>query len=293
MPRNGSGPTDKLSREQIADRLDEAAGLLEAQQANRFRVRAYRQAAETVRSLDEAPGEILARDGFEGLTDLPGIGERLARAIDEMISTGRWMQLERMRGEAEPEQLFQALPGVGPETARALHDHLEVDTLEALEIASHDGRLEKVPGIGPRRAAALRAALSAMLARRRRRGTEDHEEPSVALLLEVDADYRAKAADGDLRRIAPRRFNPTGAAWLPVMHVDRDGWEMTALYSNTALAHELGRTHDWVVIYFSRAAGPEHQRTVVTETRGPLEGRRVVRGREGDCRAHYFGNGSG
>jgi hypothetical protein len=66
---------------------------------------------------------------------------------------------------------------------------------------------------------------------------------------------------------------------------------MTALFSNTALAHELGRTHDWVVIYFGRDGGPEHQRTVVTETRGPLEGRRVVRGREGECREHYFKDG--
>jgi DNA polymerase (family X) len=290
MASDGSDRHDKLSRAQIADRLDEAAALLEAQEANRFRIRAYHQAAETVRTLDEPPGVILERDGFKGLTDLPAIGERIARAIDEMISTGRWMQLERMRGDAEPEHMFQSLPGIGPELARAIHDHLEVDTLEALEIAAHDGRLEKVPGIGPRRAAALRAALAAMLARRSRQGRNDHEEPPVALFLEVDAAYRAKAEAGSLRRIAPRRFNPEGEAWLPVMHVDRDGWEMTALFSNTALAHRLDRTQDWVVIYFSRAGGPEQQRTVVTETRGPLEGRRVVRGREGDCRAHYFGS---
>jgi hypothetical protein len=76
---------------------------------------------------------------------------------------------------------------------------------------------------------------------------------------------------------------------LPVLHVDRDGWSLTVLFSNTALAHELGRTNDWVVIYFGRDGGPEHQRTIVTETRGPLEGRRVVRGREAACRGHYLG----
>ena len=64
------------------------------------------------------------------------------------------------------------------------------------------------------------------------------------------------------------------------MHVERDGWQFTALFSNTALAHELGRTDDWVVLYFHRDHGPEHQRTVVTETRGEHRGRRVVRGRE-------------
>lgn len=279
---------DRLSRAQIADRLEEAARLLEAQEADRFRVRAYRQAAETVRALREEPGEILAREGLRGLTRLPNIGPSIARAIDEMVHTGRWMQLERLRGESEPEKLFQLLPGVGPELARRIHDHLGVDTLEALEIAAYDGRLESVPGVGPRRAQAIRAALGELLARRRRRGPRDHDEPPVSLLLEIDEEYRRKAAEGKLRRIAPRRFNPTGEAWLPVMHVERDGWEFTALYSNTPLAHELGRTHDWVVIYFSRPGGPEHQRTVVTETRGPLAGYRVVRGREGECRAYYF-----
>ncbi|MDX1781473.1 MAG: helix-hairpin-helix domain-containing protein [Thalassovita sp.] len=277
-----------LSREQIADRLEEAAGLLEAQGANRFRVRAYRTAADTVRHLGEEPGEILKRDGFEGLEKLPGIGDRLARAIDEMSYTGRWAQLERMRGEAEPEELFQAIPGIGPQTARDIHAALHVDTLEALEIAAHDGRLEEVSGIGPRKAAAIRASLSAMLARRSRRGEEDHAEPPVSLLLEVDRRYRHEAEAGKLRMIAPRRFNPSGEAWLPILHEDRDGWDFTALFSNTALAHDLGRTHDWVVIYFAQIGGREHTRTVVTETHGPLEGHRVVRGREAECRAHYF-----
>ena len=278
----------QISRDQIADRLLEAAQLLEAQGADRFRVRAYRRGAETIRALHEDPADILEREGLEGLIELPNIGNRLARAVDEMVATGRWIQLERMRGEAEPEKLFQMVPGIGAVTARSIQNELHVDTLEALEIAAHDGRLELVQGIGPRRAASIRASLASMLARRRRRGSGDHEEPPVALLLEIDALYREKAKAGDLERIAPRRFNPTGEAWLPIFHIDRDGWSFTALFSNTAMAHKLGRTDDWVVIYFGRPGGPEHQRTVVTETRGPLEGRRTVRGREAECRQHYF-----
>jgi len=282
--------TGRLSRDQIADRLAEAADLLEAHGADRFRVRAYRRGAEAVRLLAEDPAAVVARAGLKGLTDVPDIGPSLARAIDEMAETGRWAQLDRLRGDAAPEALFQTLPGVGPETARALQDHLHVDTLEALEIAAHDGRLEQVPGIGPRRAAAIRAALAAALSRRSRQGPRDHDEPPVAWILEVDALYRQRAKAGSLRRIAPRRFNPEGRAWLPVLHLDRKDWSFTALFSNTALAHQLGRTGDWVVIYFSRPGGPEHQRTVVTETHGPLEGRRVLRGREADCRAHYLGS---
>ena len=83
------------------------------------------------------------------------------------------------------------------------------------------------------------------------------------------------------RTIAPRRFNPGGASWLPVLHGERDGWSFTALYSNTARAHDLGRTRDWVVLYWEQD-GHEDQCTVVTERTGPQSGRRVVRGREGE-----------
>lgn len=271
----------------IADRLDEAAKLLEEQQANPFRVRAYRRAAETVAGLGEAIDAFFLRNGIEGLQSLPGIGPVLASAIAEMIRTGHWAQLARLRGASEPEKLFQAVPGIGPELARRLHEFLQVDSLEALEAAAHDGRLAGVPGIGRRRATALRAALAAMLQRPRPTAGRAVAEPQVDLLLDVDAEYRASAKADKLPKIAPRRFNPSGEAWLPVLHTERGPWQFTALYSNTARAHELKRTGDWVVIYFHTDSRPEGQRTVVSESRGEFAGLRVVRGREADCRAYY------
>jgi putative hydrolase len=107
------------------------------------------------------------------------------------------------------------------------------------------------------------------------------------MLLDVDREYREKAADGKLPTIAPRRFNPEGQSWLPVLHAQHAGWHFTALFSNTAQAHRLGTLRDWVVIYFYDDEHAEGQHTVVTETRGPLAGRRVVRGREAECKAHY------
>ncbi len=85
-----------------------------------------------------------------------------------------------------------------------------------------------------------------------------------------------------MRKIAPRRFNRSAEAWLPILHTERGDWRFTALYSNTPLAHQLGRTRDWVVVYYETDVSPEGQCTVVTETQGPLKGRRVVRGREGE-----------
>lgn len=274
-----------------ADRLREAADLLEAQAANPFRVAAYRRAAATVLSLPEDVAAIAARDGLPGLEALPNIGRGIASALLEMTRTGRWVQLERLRGSADPVQLLTVVPGLGHRLAERIHEELHVDTLEALELAAHDGRLESVPGVGPRRAAAIRASLQSMLARSRPQfaaaSRPGAQGPSVETLLEVDREYRHAAEAGRLPTIAPRRFNPSGESWLPVLHTARDGWHFTALFSNTAQAHQLGRTRDWVVIYFYDDEHSEGQHTVVTETHGPLTGRRVLRGRETECREHY------
>ena len=111
--------------------------------------------------------------------------------------------------------------------------------------------------------------------------------PDVDLLLDVDREYRDKAAAGALRRIAPRRQNPGAEAWLPVLHTQRDGWRFTALFSNTPRAHDLHRQHDWVVLFFHDPDGLADQATVVTEWRGTLAGKRVVRGREPECARLY------
>jgi putative hydrolase len=194
-----------------------------------------------------------------------------------------------MRGALDPEKLFQTIPGVGPELARRLHDNLHVDTLEGLETAVFEGRAADVPGVGAARLRMLKAALSDMLQRTRRHRSVPPLEPSVALILDVDREYRQRAAAGALRRIAPRRFNPEGKAWLPILHTERKDWHFTVLFSNTARAHQYDKLHDWVVVYFHTPHEAEGQRTVVTETRGVLAGKRVVRGREKACRNYYGG----
>jgi putative hydrolase len=272
----------------VAERLREAADLLAATDADPFRVAAYRKAGETVAQLDRDLREI-AQGGTHALEELPGIGHSISRAIVQMLETGRWPYLEQLRGSADPIRLFQAIPGIGAELARRIHETLHVSTLEQLEDAAHRGRLEEVPGMGKRRAKMLRSGLTEMLSRVRRGGAAPGREPGVDLLLDVDREYRERA--DELPRIAPRRFNPTGEAWLPVLHTRRGEWFFTALYSNTARAHELGKEHDWVVVFFSADPGPEDQRTVVTESRGPLAGRRVVRGREAECR-HFYETGA-
>ncbi|ESR25455.1 putative DNA polymerase family X [Lutibaculum baratangense AMV1] len=235
-------------------------------------------------ALGEPVSKILNEKGRDGLIALPGVGRSIASALAEMVTTGRWSQLERVRGALEQEKLFQTIPGIGPELARHLCETLHLETIEALEIAAHDGRLEKVPGFGRRRGDMVRAALLRRLGRPWLREMRNQQpRPPVDVLLDVDREYRGKAKAGRLRTVAPKRLNPSGEAWLPILHTRRGDWHFTALYSNTALAHDLCRTGDWVVIYHHTDTSPEGQCTVVTETRGPMAGKRVVRGREGEC----------
>jgi DNA polymerase (family 10) len=276
----------------IASCLREMAVLLDAQGGNPYRVAAYRRAADTVAQHAGGLRELFQREGLAGLDALPAIGARIAAAIAEMLVTGRWGQLEHLRGDADPVALLHSIPGVGQALAPRLHESLGVDTLEALEVAAYDGRLEKLPGVGARRAAAIRAALTQMLDRGRalRRAAQPPSltpEPPVEQLLDVDSEYREAARDGRLPTLAPRRFNPNGESWLPVLHTQRGDWHFTALYSNTARAHELGRVRDWVVIYGEDPVHGERRYTVVSATGGPLSGRRVVRGREAECLAWY------
>jgi putative hydrolase len=269
----------------LAERLAEVAGLLEEQGADRFRVAAWRRAAETVRHWPRSLAEIHTTGGTAGLQALPGVGETIARALATLLTYGRLPMLDRLRGESDPVAILASVPGIGQRLAHRFHDDLGIDTLEELEVAAWDGRLETVAGIGGKRLAGIRSALAQRLGRLRAPAPAT-PPPPVEELLDVDREYRERAERGELPTIAPRRFNPTGEAWLPVLHTRRGDRHYTALYSNTPRAHELGRTRDWVVLYDDDGRR-ERPWTVVTSRRGPLGGLRVVAGREEECRAHH------
>jgi hypothetical protein len=274
-----------ILNQQVAERLDEVALILEEQGANRFRVRAYRRGAETLRALPRPVAEVFEEGGLPALEALPAIGPSLARAIREVLRSGRLPMLERLRGESDPVALLTTVPGIGRLTAERLHHDLDIETLEDLEAAAHDGRLAGLEGFGPKRLAGVRESLAQRLARVRRPLESAGAPPPVAEILDVDREYRARAAAGELKKIAPRRFNPRGREWLPVLHTQRGTRHYTALYSNTPRAHRLGRTRDWVVVYLEHGR-EEGQWTVITAQHGPLAGRRIVRGREAECEAH-------
>lgn len=281
--------TAATENDAIATRLEEAAELLEEQGANIYRVRAYEHAAATVRALGNPVSELVAAGGAAALTELPGLGEHLSRSVYQLVTTGRLPILDRLRGDTDPVEVIASVPGIGERTARRIHYTLDINTLEELEIAAHDGRLAHAMGFGAKRLAGIRDSLAGRPSRVRRTESDAHRDvPSVAEILDVDAQYRREARQGTLKRIVPRRFNPEGKAWLPVLHTQRADRHYTALFSNTARAHEAHRTDDWVVLYFDGSSA-ERQCTVITATRGALTGERIVRGREDECLVHYHG----
>jgi DNA polymerase (family 10) len=189
----------------------------QGQGANPYRVRAYHRAATTRRWLGRPVAEMLQQEGVEGLRKLPGLGESLTRTIHDLVVTGRLSRLDRLRGEMDPVLLFASVPGIGTVLVEHLHGDLGIATLEELEAAAHDGRLAEIAGMGEKKLAGIIDSLATRLGRVRvlvRLPATD--APAVEERLDVDREYCEQAAVGTRRRIAPRRFNPSGEVWLPV-----------------------------------------------------------------------------
>lgn len=136
-----------LHNADIALAFEEVADLLELDEANPFRVRAYRNAARTLRGLGEEVTVLLERE--EDLAELPGIGKDLAGKIREFTETGHLPLLDTLHRStpAVATELLK-LPGLGPKRAKALYQDLEIHTLEQLHRALLDGRVRKLPGFG-------------------------------------------------------------------------------------------------------------------------------------------------
>ena len=131
----------------VAAVFEEIADLLEIEGANPFRIRAYRNAARTLRDLPREVDAML--DEGEDLTELPGVGEDLAGKIKEIVETGTAAALEAHRKKV-PKTLTELLkiPGIGPKRVKALSRDLGIRTLDQLQKAAQEGRVRSIQGFG-------------------------------------------------------------------------------------------------------------------------------------------------
>ena len=202
-----------VHNEDIATIFEEIADLLEIEDANPFRVRAYRNAARTLRGLAKEVGDMVAKG--EEITLLPGIGEDLAAKIKEILKTGTASALKKLHKElpASLEELLR-IPGLGPKRVKVLFSELNIKTLKQLEKAVRGGHLQALPGFGAKTEAQILAAIDARRNQEKRflhSVARHYAEPLVAYLhacpgvrdVTVAGSYRrGKETVGDLDILA-------------------------------------------------------------------------------------------
>ena len=206
-----------MDNPQIARVFEEIADILEIQNANPFRVRAYRNAVRTV----EAQATPLRRmvEERRSLTDLPGIGKEMAAHIQEMVATGTLGFRDELLAEV-PRSLIELvrLPGLGPKKARKLWDDLKIQSVDELEAAAKAGRIAAVPGFGAKTQEKILAGIAEHrqhVSRLLLSEAERSVEPLLAWLrevpdlerLEVAGSYRRRCetvGDIDLVAVSPR-----------------------------------------------------------------------------------------
>jgi DNA polymerase (family 10) len=187
---------------EIALVFSEIADLLEIEDGNPFRIRAYRNAARTVETLGPNVAQLL--DEGRNLSELPGIGADLAHKIDEIVHGGGTCALrEQLRGELPPQiEKLLRIPGLGPKRVKLLYTERGIHTPEQLLRAAQEGQLRSIRGLGEKAEQKILEAVQAQLSKARRFSIADAArlvEPLVQYLKQHPAVERLEVA-GSFRR---------------------------------------------------------------------------------------------
>lgn len=190
-----------VHNQDIADIFEEIADLLEIEEANPFRVRAYRNAARTIRGLSRELADLLAEG--KDLTRLPGIGKDLAAKIREIMETGHTAALDKLHKEipASVEDILE-LPGLGPKRVKQLYHELDIKNLSQLETAARKGKLNVLPGFGSKMEQNILENIHALRSKEKRflrNVAVSYAEPLLEYLKKNDAVKKAVIA-GSYRR---------------------------------------------------------------------------------------------
>ena len=227
---------------EIAAMFDQAADLLEIEGENQFRVRAYRRAARTIEGLPQNVRSLIA--AHEDLSELPGIGKDLAGKIENIVSSGHFDLLDKLKKEL-PGDLGEmaSLPGLGPKRIKLLYDKVKVRTLDDLRKAIQKGKLRGLHGFGPVIEQKLAAALEKPAPEKRfRLATAEAEAEALVNFLQdkgrvvVAGSYRRRRETvGDLDILATSKHAATVCDKL-------------AIYENVEKVLAHGRTRTTVVL---------------------------------------------
>lgn len=235
-----------VHNEDIAVQFEEIADLLEIQEANPFRVRAYRNAARTVRGLGRELSELLAQG--EDLTRLAGIGKDLAGKIEEMLRTGQTRALKDLHRElpASLEDLLH-ISGLGPRKVKVLYTELGIKTLSQLEKAARAGRVRELAGFGARTEQKILETIASKRTQEKRylySVAREYAEPLLAYLRKVK-NVRDVVLAGSYRR---GRETVGDLDILVTMEEGSPVMDRFAAYEDVAEVVSKGRTRSTVIL---------------------------------------------
>jgi DNA polymerase (family 10) len=172
----------------IADIFSEVADLLDIEGANEFRVRSYREAAQSIENLSSNIADLVDED--KDLTELHGIGESISDKIREIVKTGKLEQLEEIKKRV-PEDLIKLLnlSGLGPERVKDLYQNLNIKSLDDLKKATEDKKIRGLEGFGEKTENKIKKELKRLGGKEEKRTklikAEEYAEPLVNYLDEL------------------------------------------------------------------------------------------------------------
>lgn len=147
-----------MTNAEVAKVFDEIADLLEMKGENQFKIRAYRQAARTIKQLPSEVERMVRNE--EDLEEIPGIGDAIAAKIEDLVKTGHVKVHDELKAQF-PQGILDILniPGVGPKTTLRLYAELGVKNVAELELAIKEGRVASMQRVGEKNARKMLEAI--------------------------------------------------------------------------------------------------------------------------------------
>lgn len=176
---------ERVTNAEIADTFERLADLLELQNANPFRVRAYRNAARVIGGYPHPLAELVARGA--DLDELPSIGEGIAEKITTLVDTGKLPALQEA-AKKTPLVLTDLLriPGLGPKRVRKLHEVLNIRSADDILRAERSGKFAELPGFGDKLAAKIASAIEHLAGEQKRFRLADAEQLAAPLVVYLE-----------------------------------------------------------------------------------------------------------
>ncbi len=226
-----------VHNEEIADIFDMLADLLEIEDANPFRIRAYRNAALTIRHYSRSMQSLVDED--KDLSELPAIGHDIAEKVKTILKTGKLPLLEEVRART-PAALSELMEieGLGPKRVKTLYRHLKISSLHDLERKAKDGKIHELEGFGEKTEASILEHIAHFTGKSKRMRLDAAEEVAETLsryLKGVDGVKELTVAGSFRRRretVGDLDILVTAKGNSPVMHRFTEFDEVTEVISH-------------------------------------------------------------